>query len=287
METETKIKTISYSAISTYLQCPLKYKLTYIDALEPEFTTDALVLGHTIHEALEVCMKKFQLTGTLMGCVDLQNAFSGFLSDELKKKKVRYNEGWSPNKLRRMGMNMLSFWRSAFQNDSNAIKEVIAVEHRFCLDANDPISGMPLSRKITGVIDLILKLHKRPGYFNNQEKYPWLNAYLLLDHKTAVQKFPEIKIDRDLQLTIYQWAALKLGLIPDRDLTIVGFSVLHKKVTPEFNLYLSRRTEQQEIQLLRLISHVLDAIDFGIFYPNFNQINCKNCPFLDDLCPNW
>jgi len=287
MVVETKKKTISYSAVQTYLTCPLKYKFTYIDALEPDFTTDALVLGHTIHEALEVCMKKFQTTDSLMGCVELQNIYCGFLNDELSKKKVRYNEGWSADKIRRMGMNMLSFWHMAFQNDLTAIKEVIAVEHRFCIEANDPVSGMPFSHKITGVIDLILKLHKRPGFSNNQQKYPWVNAYLLLDHKTAVQKFPEIKIDRDFQLTIYQWAALKLGLIPDRDLTMVGFSVLHKKITPEFSLYLSRRTEQQEIQLLRLISHVLDAIEFQIFYPNFSQITCKNCPFLDDLCSNW
>ena len=43
---------LSYSAISTYLTCPLKYKFHYIDQLPPAFTSSSLAFGSSIHEAV-------------------------------------------------------------------------------------------------------------------------------------------------------------------------------------------------------------------------------------------
>jgi hypothetical protein len=36
---------LSYSQISSYMQCSLKYRSSYIDRLEPEFTPSALHYG--------------------------------------------------------------------------------------------------------------------------------------------------------------------------------------------------------------------------------------------------
>jgi len=289
-ETKNKVKTISYSAISIYLQCPLKYRLSYVDKLEPEWTTDSLLLGSVIHKALEVCLKRFKQFGKLMKCTELQETFCDILQYELSRVDVKYGSGRTRDQLRRMGMNMLSFWRSSLAKDILSINEIIAVEERFCLDAHDPEHGYPLSHKITGVIDLIVKLKRWPnnvpGGPLNGQKYPGINAYLLMDHKTAVQRYQDFKIDRDFQLTAYQWAALKLGLIPDRELTMVGFSVLHKKQRPEFSLHLSRRTEYQEIQMLKLFSKVIDAIEMELFYPSHN-IMCSSCPWMDSYCAIW
>jgi len=289
--TKTKTKTISYSAVQTYLMCPLKYKLFYVDELKPQFTTDSLLLGHAIHRTLEACLKKYQTEEELMSCVELQRTYQGILRYELNHNEVRYKEGWHPDKLRRMGMNMLSFWHTSFQKDILSINKVIAVEERFCLEAINPDTGWPLSRKITGVIDLVLKLQRWKLYPRDgrmrADKYPGINGTLLIDHKTAIQRYTDFTVDRSMQLTLYQWAAIKLGLIPDRNLTMVGYSVLHKKMTPEFHLYLSRRSEYQETQMLKLFARVLDSIEMGLFYPNLNQIHCRNCSYLNNYCFNW
>jgi putative RecB family exonuclease len=42
---------ISFTQINQYLRCPLKYRLTYIDRLEPEFVPATLAFGSGIHGA--------------------------------------------------------------------------------------------------------------------------------------------------------------------------------------------------------------------------------------------
>lgn len=52
---------ISFSRVTTYTQCPYKYKLRYIDELETVFNCDpqnALVLGTAMHECIELGVDK-------------------------------------------------------------------------------------------------------------------------------------------------------------------------------------------------------------------------------------
>ncbi len=49
---EGPITHLSYSQISTYLTCPLRYKLHYVDLIPPAFTSAALTFGSSIHEAV-------------------------------------------------------------------------------------------------------------------------------------------------------------------------------------------------------------------------------------------
>jgi len=48
-----KIHEMSYSGLSSYLICPLKFRYSYIDQLMPEFTPASLAFGSGIHSALE------------------------------------------------------------------------------------------------------------------------------------------------------------------------------------------------------------------------------------------
>ena len=44
---------LSYTQLSTYLECPLRYRLRYVDGIEDsEGTPAALVFGRAIHQAL-------------------------------------------------------------------------------------------------------------------------------------------------------------------------------------------------------------------------------------------
>src|SRR4029077_18958034 len=44
---------LSYSAVSTFQTCPLRYYFRYIRALPEEFVSSSLVFGSAIHAALE------------------------------------------------------------------------------------------------------------------------------------------------------------------------------------------------------------------------------------------
>ena len=45
---------ISYSSISTYLRCPLRYYFVYVARLIPEFVSSSLIFGGAIHRAIEL-----------------------------------------------------------------------------------------------------------------------------------------------------------------------------------------------------------------------------------------
>ena len=53
---------ISHSAISTYQQCPLRYRFKYVDGIPERFVSSNLIFGGAIHSALE-----FHFTELLCG----------------------------------------------------------------------------------------------------------------------------------------------------------------------------------------------------------------------------
>ncbi len=48
---------ISYSQINQYTTCPLKYRFNYIDGLEPEFTSSALLFGSAMHAGIQAYLQ--------------------------------------------------------------------------------------------------------------------------------------------------------------------------------------------------------------------------------------
>ena len=90
MNTETKIKTISYSEVACYQQCSLKHKLRYIEKIESEYIDQALILGSCCHSAIESCLKKYKMTDKLMNVIELQQIFTDSLKYQAKEKKIRY-----------------------------------------------------------------------------------------------------------------------------------------------------------------------------------------------------
>jgi CRISPR/Cas system-associated exonuclease Cas4 (RecB family) len=42
---------VSFTQLDTYLRCPLRYRLQYVDRVEPDFVPAALALGSGIHGA--------------------------------------------------------------------------------------------------------------------------------------------------------------------------------------------------------------------------------------------
>jgi putative RecB family exonuclease len=48
---------LSYSQINCYTTCPLKYRFNYIDGLEPEFTSSALIFGSAMHAGIQAYLQ--------------------------------------------------------------------------------------------------------------------------------------------------------------------------------------------------------------------------------------
>jgi hypothetical protein len=57
MNTAKEHDHISYSQINTYTTCTLKYRFNYIDRLEPEFTSSALVFRSAMHAGIQAYLQ--------------------------------------------------------------------------------------------------------------------------------------------------------------------------------------------------------------------------------------
>jgi RecB family exonuclease len=171
---------ISYSRISTYLFCPYKYKLVYLNNFHTPVNAD-ITFGHIIHRTLEKFHAgKEQSCEALFECCDTAWKNDGF-SDPQQifeyYKRSRF---------------MLSNYYKSFMK-SNA--KILYVEKAF--DANIG------KYRFIGIIDRI-------------DKYPD-GKYEIMDYKTHIKIWKQKRIDEDLQLSFYVYACKNIfGFNPDK-----------------------------------------------------------------------
>ena len=88
---------LSYSSISCYLQCPLKWKLHYLDQAQEEFISSSLVFGQAIHESVAAFLNS-ALTGDRLTPDEMlmvyRNNWNGSADAE-----IRYSNGETEEKL--------------------------------------------------------------------------------------------------------------------------------------------------------------------------------------------
>ncbi|MDR1260017.1 MAG: PD-(D/E)XK nuclease family protein [Endomicrobium sp.] len=160
---------ISYSRINTYLFCPYKYKLIYLDDFHIPVNAD-ITFGHIIHKTLERFHKNGkQIYDTLFECYDDAWKNDGF------KDSQQIFEYYS------RGKQMLVDYYKSFTN-LNA--KILYVEKAFYTNIG--------KYKFIGIIDRIDKC--------NDGKYE------VTDYKTHSKIWSQKKIDQDLQLSFYAYA---------------------------------------------------------------------------------
>ncbi|MDR1122490.1 MAG: PD-(D/E)XK nuclease family protein [Endomicrobium sp.] len=171
---------ISYSRVNTYLFCPHKYKLVYLDNFHIPINSD-ITFGHIIHKTLELfhgiggqsCDVLFECYGSAWkndGFKNLQQVFEYY----------------------HRGNQMLKNYYISFCETK---PEVLYVEKSF---------GTNIGKyKFVGIID---RIDKHPD-----------NTYEIMDYKTHIQVWEQERVDKDLQLTFYAYACKNIfGFNPDK-----------------------------------------------------------------------
>jgi RecB family exonuclease len=172
---------ISYSRVNTYLFCPYKYKLVYLDNFYIPVNAD-ITFGHIIHKTLQQfhSSKGQQLREALFECYDSAWKNDGF------------NDPQQVFEYYLRGNQMLETYYSSF---CKAKPRVLYVEKSF--DANIG------KYKFVGIIDRIDK-HAN-------------GAYEVMDYKTHAKIWDQERVDKDLQLTFYAYACKTVfGFNPDK-----------------------------------------------------------------------
>jgi len=177
---------LSYTQISTYQACPLRYKLQYIDGLKPRDKW-YFSFGSTMHLCAEYFFRvKVPPPPSLEELIDFYE--KNWLSSgyELADEEARY---------RAYGREILGkFWRI----HSADFKMPLAVERLFCVD----IEGV----KLRGFIDRVDKLES--------------GSLSIVDYKTNQGLFTKEDLAQDLQLTLYQLAVEQIWQLPVARLTL-------------------------------------------------------------------
>jgi len=244
---------LSASSIDKYVGCSLQYKFSKVDNLPPEFLSDNLQFGKSIHKAL-ADFNQERLNGTRITLEELQKLFDKSWHEKAYgNKQIKYSKGKDFQILSDLGKNMLAAF---YQELPDKEYHILSIEEPFRFE----LEGMDIP--IIGVMDLV----------EEDEE----GSIIISDYKTASKAYTLGDVNNNFQLTVYQMAARRNGYA-NREIVLKLDSLIKTKV-PKFKPYYTNRDENDEVRCIRKILDVWDAIQKQIFIP-ITSWKCNNCEY--------
>lgn len=249
-------KYLSPSSVSTYLQCPLKYRYSRIDKI-PEPTTEPQIVGSITHEVLEFLHRLPSDQRSLRTARQI-------LLD-------RWNEEWSQKIDEDLGLGPYdkhllrwNVWRCVenyFEYEDPSMIELDGIEHRLEAEVN----GVP----VLGIIDRWQRCDD--------------GTILIGDYKTGKVSRPPYDKEKQFQLLIYVdlvEAVLGETVSAAELLYLKGNKVTVKSYLP---------TEENRADTRQTLSEVWEGVkascESGEFRPRKHRL-CDWCSYKS-ICPLW
>jgi putative RecB family exonuclease len=251
---------ISWSAISTFRTCPLRYKFRYIDGLPEESVSSALVFGSGIHTAVEQHYQA-QLAGDPKPDLDaLLFAYrSAWLPHE--PDAIQFGSTETRASLDALAARMLT----AFLNSPAA-----SVQGRV-LGVEEEIRGM----LVEGVPDL----YGRVDLLTEDS-----DSLVVTDIKTSRGKWSAEQVeDSGEQLLLYSHLASEIS--PGKKIA-TRFLVLTKTKEPVVEEHVREVETRAVKRTLAGVGRVWRAIESSVFYPAPSVMSCSSCGYRT-ACRAW
>jgi len=251
---------ISWSALSTFRTCPLKYKFRYIDGLPEESVSAALVYGSGIHSAVEQHFLAI---------------LSGDPKPDVERLMFAYRSAWLPH-------------------DPDAI-QFGSTETRASLDAlaarmlttflNSPAASVQgrvlgVEEEIRGMlVEGVPDLYGRVDLLTEDD-----NRLVITDIKTSRGKWSAEQVeDSGEQLLLYSHLASEIS--PGKKIA-TRFLVLTKTKDPVVEEHVREVEPAAVKRTLAGVERVWRAIESGVFYPAPSTMNCASCGYRA-ACRAW
>ena len=251
---------ISWSALSTFRQCPLKYRFRYIDGLPEESVSSALVFGSWIHSAVE---QHYQAILSGDPKPDLDSLLFAYRSAWLPHDPdaIQFGGSETPASLDALASKMFT----AFLNSPAA-----SVQGRV-LGVEEEIRGM----LVQGVPDL----YGRVDLLTEDS-----DSLVVTDIKTSRGKWSQEQVeDSGEQLLLYSHLASEIS--PGKKIE-TRFLVLTKTKEPVVEEHV-REVELGNVKrTLAGVERVWRAIESGVFYPAPSVMYCSSCGYRA-ACRAW
>ena len=245
---------LSYSALETYKQCPLKFKFREIDRVKTPKTKEA-VFGSLIHDALHMIHDTSHLVPPTEEEMlqYFSQKWSPDIYDDPQEETIAFSQG-------------IKILKNYYSQNYPANFNIVDLETRFEV----PLASGNEIHTITGAIDRIDKLDN--------------SLFEIIDYKTT-KKMPGQKIvDNNLQLAVYhlgvvnRWPSI---LEQNRPVKLSLYYLRHGEKlstirTPE---YINETREK----ILLTIDQIKNNLLSQEFEPNPGPL-CNWCPY-QPLCP--
>lgn len=251
---------ISFSAVSTYQQCPLRYNFKYIAGLPEETVSASLVFGGAIHSAVELHFREL-LVGN--PAPDLGMLLAEY-HDAWKARDgaaIQFNKDDDLNSLSMLAERMLrAFSNSSFAQPGGTI---LGVEEEL---RGKLIPGCP---DLLARIDLLVET---------------ADALVVTDLKTARSRWSNEQAESSAeQLLLY--SELVKDLMPGKKLRL-QFAVITKAKVPLLDCHVVAWSPRRIERTRQVVRQVWRAIEAGCFYPAPSPMQCPTCPFREP-CRHW
>lgn len=241
----------SYSAISSFENCPLKFKLAYIDKLEPLRKNIEAFMGIRIHEALEKLYrdKLYEKTCSLDELLSFYNSrWKKEISNQIFVVKEYNVENY-----RKMGEKYLIDYYNTYKPFNEG--KIIALEKRVFFPINEKYW-------IIGIIDRINEIDGK---------------YEIHDYKTSLYLPTKKEIENDCQLSLYALSLDYLYGIKEVEL-VWHYLAFNKEIRIKKESYEDARWE-----IIKRIEKIQEAIK-NKHFPAKESSLCPYCEY-QPICP--
>ncbi|MCD6447571.1 MAG: PD-(D/E)XK nuclease family protein [Thermoplasmata archaeon] len=241
----------SYSAISSFESCPLKFKLAYIDRIKPPRRSIEMFLGSRVHEALEKLYRD-KLFGKLLSLEELLEFYNERWRREMSDTIFVAKE-YDAENYRIMGQRYLVDYYNTYKPFDEG--RTIALEKRVFFPLNDKYW-------VSGIIDRITEVD---------------GVYEVHDYKTSLYLPTRKEIEEDCQLALYAIALDHLYGVKDIEL-VWHFLAFNKEIRLRKPSYEDAREE-----VIKRIEKIEEARKRNDFPPRESSL-CPYCSYRP-LCP--
>ncbi len=251
---------VSWSAISTFRQCPLKYRFRYVDGLPEESVSSALIFGTGIHSAVEQ---------------HYQAVLSGEEPPDVKRLMLAYRSAWLPH-----DPDAIQFGSTETRTslDALASKMLTAFLNSPAASVQGRVLGV--EEEIRGMlVDGVPDLYGRVDLLTEDS-----DSLVITDIKTSRGKWSAEQVeDSGEQLLLYSHLASEIS--PGKKIA-TRFLVLTKTKEPVVEEH-TREVEPGNVKrTLAGVERVWRAISAGHFYPAPSTMSCASCGYRE-ACRAW
>jgi putative RecB family exonuclease len=251
------VKIYSHSRLSTFEQCPLKFKFKYIEKIPELKKSIESCLGKAVHGTLEWLYLNAK-EGKIREIEEVIQQYVKNWEENYDPQTMIVNQGLSKEDYFNKGVAfLLNYYTANRPFDDNTLE----VEKRIVVELDE--QG---EYKIQGFID-------RLAY--NLEK----NRYEIHDYKTANNLPSQDSMDADRQLALYS-IAIKEIYGGDKEVILIWHYLAHNKKIH------SKRTPEQLTELKKQTLELIKKIELTREFPPKKSALCHWCPYKS-ICPAW